>query len=236
MKTVIIHGQSHKGSTYHAAHILAGRLGGEIQEFFLPKDFGEFCTGCCACFTRSESLCPHAGRLNPIREAMDAADVIVLASPVYVMRATGPMKAFLDHFGARFMVHRPQQAMFSKQGVCISTTAGAGSGNALRDMAASLFWWGIGRIYKAGFTVRAVNWSQVTDKKKAKIERRMDQIAAKVRARAGHVRPSLRTRLTFLLVRLLRRILPGDVDKEYWASQGWLGSARPWRGSRAPQG
>ena len=36
MKIVIIHGQSHKGSTYHLARMLAGKIGGEVKEFFLP--------------------------------------------------------------------------------------------------------------------------------------------------------------------------------------------------------
>ena len=100
MKIVIIHGQSHKGSTYHVAHELAEKTGGEITEFFLPRDFGEFCTGCNACFYGSEADCPHAGKLAPITAAMDAADVIILASPVYVFHATGAMKVFLDHCGA----------------------------------------------------------------------------------------------------------------------------------------
>ena len=32
---------------------------------------------------------------------MDEANVIILASPVYVYHATGAMKAFLDHYGYR---------------------------------------------------------------------------------------------------------------------------------------
>ena len=84
MKTVIIHGQSHKGSTYHIAHKLAEKIGGEITEFFLPGDFGEFCMGCTNCFVDSEKKCPHYESLTPITQAMDTADVIILASPVYV--------------------------------------------------------------------------------------------------------------------------------------------------------
>ena len=42
MKVVIIHGQSHKGSTYHIAHMLAVKISEDIKEFFLPRDFGEF--------------------------------------------------------------------------------------------------------------------------------------------------------------------------------------------------
>ena len=95
MKTVIIHGQSHHGSTCHIAQSLAEKLNGEVTEFFLPKDFGEFCVGCTACFAHSETECPHYEKLSPITAAMDEADVIILASPVYVYHATGAMKRFL---------------------------------------------------------------------------------------------------------------------------------------------
>ena len=84
MRIVVLHGQSHKGSTYHLAKLFCDKLGGEVTEFFLPRDFGAFCVGCSQCFSKSEQLCPHADQLRPITEALDAADVIVLASPVYV--------------------------------------------------------------------------------------------------------------------------------------------------------
>ena len=95
MKVVIIHGQSHKGSTYHIAHMLAVKISEDIKEFFLPRDFGEFCVGCTKCFTESEKKCPHFEKLKPITDAMDEANVIILASPVYVYHTTGAMKAFL---------------------------------------------------------------------------------------------------------------------------------------------
>ena len=37
MKITIIHGQNHKGSTYHIAKMLAEKLEGEITEIFLPR-------------------------------------------------------------------------------------------------------------------------------------------------------------------------------------------------------
>ncbi len=67
----------------------------------------------------------YMGGAHPY-SAMDEADVIILASPVYVYHSTGAMKAFLDHYGYRWMVHSPEESMFKKQGVCISTAAGAG--------------------------------------------------------------------------------------------------------------
>ncbi len=75
MKTVIINGVNHKGSTYHIARMLADRIGGEITEFFLPRDFGEFCIGCTQCFGDHESKCPHVEKLAPITQAIDEADI-----------------------------------------------------------------------------------------------------------------------------------------------------------------
>ena len=126
MKITMIHGQSHKGSTYHIAKMLAEKLEGDVTEFFLPRDFSSFCVGCTKCFETDETLCPHYEKLKPITEALDKADVIILASPVYVYHATGAMKVLLDHYGYRWMVHRPEGQMFRKQAVCISTAAGGG--------------------------------------------------------------------------------------------------------------
>ena len=35
MRIVVLHGQSHKGSTYHLAKLFCDKLGGEVTEFFL---------------------------------------------------------------------------------------------------------------------------------------------------------------------------------------------------------
>lgn len=42
MKIVIIHGQSHKGSTYHIAHMLAEKISNDIKEFFCQKILENF--------------------------------------------------------------------------------------------------------------------------------------------------------------------------------------------------
>ena len=229
MKTVIVHGQSHEGSTCHAARFLADELGGERQEFFLPRDFGAFCTGCAVCFMRDEERCPHHDSLKPLVRALDEADVIILASPVYVLRATGAMKSFLDHLAYRFMLHRPSGRMFAKQGVCLATTAGAGTGAATRDMAVSMLWWGVGKRYRAGFAVRAIRWEGVPENVRRRIERRLRCLAKRIRARIGRVRASPLVRLTFAVARVFRRIMPRDADREYWEAQGGLGKVRPWR-------
>lgn len=229
MKTVIIHGQSHQGSTYQIAHTLGEKLGGECKEFFLPREFDKFCVGCNQCFMKGEENCPHYEALLPLTKAMDEADVIILASPVYVYHATGAMKAFLDHYGYRWMVHRPEASMFRKQGVCISTAAGAGLRSTNKDMADSLFFWGAGKIYRYGKAVGAIEWKGVNEKKRASIEKATDALANKIRKRYGRVKPGIKTRVWFFAMHLMQRKGFNEADVRYWKEKGWTGNKRPWR-------
>lgn len=228
MRTVIIHGQNHKGSTYHIARKLADKIGVEVTEFFLPRDFGEFCVGCNSCFNVGETACPHHAKLAPITEALDAADVIILASPVYVCHASGAMKALLDHYGYRWMPHRPEVSMFKKQGVCICTAAGAGVKSALKDMADSLSFWGVGKVYQYGKAVAAYNWEGISDKKRSEIDAETTKLAAQIVRRNGSVKPGPKTKAIFLAMRKMQQNGWCAADMEYWKQQGWLGSARPW--------
>lgn len=228
MKITVIHGQSHKGSTYNIARELCGKLGGEVTEFFLPQDSDCFCKGCAACFS-DETKCPHYGKLSPITEAMDNADVIILTSPVYVMHATGAMKAFLDHYGYRFMVHRPEEKMFTKQAVCISTAAGAGMGSTIKDMADSTFFWGIAKTYRLGVAVMETCWEMVKPDIKAKIDRKTTALAKKITKRNGRIKPDLKTKGFFSIMAMMQKNGFNPADKEYWISKGWTKGKRPWK-------
>ena len=229
MKITIVHGQNHKGSTYHIADILAKKLGGEVKEFFLPKDFDSFCVGCAQCFMKSETLCPHYEKLKPITDALDEADVIILASPVYVYHVTGQMKAFLDHYGYRWLVHRPQEKMFTKQAVCISTAAGGGMKSTNKDMAHSTFFWGVARTYNYGKAVAAIKWSEVNDRNRQIIDKKTTQLANKIIKRNGKIKPSIKTRLFFYVMSKLQRKGFNEADAAYWKEKGWCGKKRPWK-------
>ena len=229
MKTVVIYGQNHKGSTYHIARELAEKIGGDITEFFLPGDFSDFCLGCTNCFMTSETRCPHYQAINPITHAMDSADVIILASPVYVFHVTAPMKALLDHYGYRWMVHSPEKSMFTKQGVCISTAAGGGMKSTNKDMADSMFFWGIAKINKYGVAVAATKWRHVKDKKKKSIDKKTTAIAKKIVRRNGKVTPGIKTKCFFFVMHILQRKGLNPKDADYWHEKDWTGSKRPWK-------
>lgn len=228
MKIVMINGQSHRGSTYHIAKMIADKLEGETKEFFLPRDFDKFCIGCGHCFSKGEDRCPHYEQLQPITNAIDESDVIILASPVYVFNITGPMKALLDHYGYRWMSHRPNEKMFKKQAVCVSTAAGAGMGKANKTMADSTFFWGCAKTYKLGIAVWAADWNEVGDEIKEKAERKATALANKIKKNKFGTSPSIKTKLVFNVMRKNQTKGWNKLDQDYWYEKGWLNQKRPW--------
>lgn len=231
MKVLLVNGQNHKGSTYQIGRMLADQLTDRdaVKEVFLPRDMPEFCCGCTLCFMKDEKLCPHFQYTEPITRLIDEADVLIFTTPVYVYHATGSMKALLDHYGFRWMIHRPEESMFHKQAVCISTAAGGGMKSACRDMKDSFFFWGIGRIYSYGVAVAAVSWDGVKKEKKTAIEKKVETIRKKIMRHHGKPHASLKTRGFFYLMRFLQRRDWNQVDKEYWQEKGWDKKKRPWR-------
>ncbi len=229
MKITVIHGQGHKGSTYNIAKQLCDKLNGEVTEFFLPKDFDCFCKGCATCFVTSETKCPDYEKLKPITDAIDAADVLILTSPVYVMHSTGAMKALLDHYGYRFMVHRPEEKMFTKQAVCISTAAGAGMKSTIKDMADSTFFWGIAKTYKLGIAVMETRWENVKPGIKAKIDKKTALLAKRISNRVGKIKPDIKTKGFFAIMAMMQKNGFNSADADYWKAKGWTSGKRPWK-------
>lgn len=229
MKIVLINGQNHKGSTYRIGRMLALKIASEndIAEVFLPKDMSEFCCGCVNCFSKSETLCPHYHLMKPITDLIDASDLLIFITPVYVLSCTAAMKTLLDHYAYRFMIHRPEEKMFSKQAVCIATAAGGGMKSACKVIKDSMFHWGVSKIYTYGMAVWAVSWDAVTDKRKAKIESKIGILASKILKRNVYV--GLKTKFLFNIIRLVQKKGWNPADIEYWKEKGWLGNKRPWK-------
>lgn len=231
MNIVAIYGTERKQTTYHFAEAFLRHLNraeDRVDRFFLPRDMPHFCVGCVACMEDGDK-CPHIAEMGPIRDALEAADVILLASPVYVLHASGQMKAFLDHMAFRFMVHRPAANMFRAQGIIVSQAAGGGTGSAVKDMADSLDFWGVARRYTYRANVRAASWKDVSDTAKEKLERDAARIAATIRRRCGKPVVSMKIRGLFYAMRMMhKKAMFSKTDAAYWEKQGWLGNIRPW--------
>lgn len=227
MKTVIINGQNHKGSTYNIGINLARKISDdEITEFFLPRDLNHLCLGCYSCM-KDMTACPYYDEKKIIADAMEKADLLILTSPNYCMLPSAMMTAFIDLFYQYWIPHRPQANMFCKKAVVISTTAGMGAGKVCSQLKRTLAYWGVPYIKKYAVGVQATNWNEVSQKKKDKIEKDITRLAKSIK-KAKPGKPSLYIRFMFNMMALAKKN-PNDPESDYWKKQGWLDGERPWK-------
>lgn len=238
MYITVINGTEKHGATYRLKEIFlsAFRDNAGITEYYLPKDCPGFCSGCINCMQKGEHACKDAEYIGKIEKSLLQADLIVMTSPTYVYHVTGAMKAFLDHFAYRWMVHRPSSEMFGKRAVIITQCLGAGAKFAAKDIRHSLSWWGISKIgIFAGALMGDIVWENLSEKKRAELTGKVKNLSRKF-ARIDYTKPAhtnLITKTKFSVCRLMQQILrknhPESLDGKYWAGQGWLGKTRPWR-------
>ena len=232
MNVLLLHAGRKAGNTYQLARQLIAAFDlpeKSIRTLHFPDAFSDICTGCCSCIIKDEKLCPHAKNLNPVTAAIHWADVLVFAAPVYVYHTPGAIKNLLDHYGWQWMVHRPSPDMFKKQAVCLTTAAGAGMKSANRDIADSLRYWGIGRIYTYGQALYSLDWERVAHEKKNKIEKDLRARSKKITRHQNRPIPSLRTKYKFYTMRIYHRRFSIPLDRAYWTAHGWLSGEKPWR-------
>lgn len=229
MKIVLIHGQNHKGSSYHIGRLIADKLetDNQITEFFLPKDVEHFCLGCYRCI-EDETQCPFYAQKKVIMEAIEKAEILIFTTPTYCMRASAPMKNFMDLTFTYWMSHKPRKVMFEKKAIVISTAAGTGMKAAMKDISNALFYWGVPYIRHYGIAVQAMNWQQVSEDKKAKIQKDTTKLANMLLR--NKVRVGLKTKFMFQMMRMMQKADMGSspVEKKYWQDNGWLDGNRPW--------
>lgn len=104
------HKRKTKSSTYGIAQMVLDRLlsGGTLHEFYLPQDMPHVCAGCYACMNGREDKCGGHEYMQKLIAAIDDSELIVFCAPTYVYHIPGQVKTLLDHFGYRWLVHRPR--------------------------------------------------------------------------------------------------------------------------------
>ncbi|MHA1959005.1 MAG: flavodoxin family protein [Candidatus Thorarchaeota archaeon] len=72
--------------------------GGNVELIYVNDLEIKPCRGCYTCWTKTPGKCVQSDDMEPILPKLDAADAVVLATPVYVDGMTGTMKVLLDRF------------------------------------------------------------------------------------------------------------------------------------------
>ncbi|MDP4117009.1 MAG: flavodoxin family protein [Bacteroidota bacterium] len=79
----------------------AQTAGHNTEKIFLKNKKINYCTGCGTCLNGKKS-CPQKDDMAEVLEKMVAADVIVMATPVYFYTMCGQMKTFIDRTCSRY--------------------------------------------------------------------------------------------------------------------------------------
>ena len=163
-------------------------------------------------------------------DAVEVADLLIFTTPTYCLRASAPMKSFIDLTFTYWMSHRPRACMFSKKAIVVSTAAGAGAKSATKDISTALFYCGVPYIKSIGIALQAMNWDMVSVKKKAKLKNRTAKLAKKLSNRKTPF-VGLKTRFIFFAMSKMQAAGMGSspIEKIYWEENGWLDKKRPWK-------
>jgi multimeric flavodoxin WrbA len=220
-----------KGNTARIAQMIEAQMQALAARHNTPLEFemlflGDMdirpCRGCRACFDRGEDKCPLRDDIPLIRAKMDAADGLILASPIYVDDVSGLVKTWMDRLA--YLCHRP--AMGGKCAYPLATVGGGATGHALRTMNAALLTWGYHLVGQAGYKMGALTPPDEMKRyqpETAQVAQALFHAIAQQRA----LRPSWVSLLAFKIQQLAwQREPPGSYDYAYWNDQGWLAPER----------
>jgi Multimeric flavodoxin WrbA len=192
----------------------------DFETIYLGEVSLNACKGCRVCFDKGETFCPFKDDLLTLKKEMNAADGILLASPVYVEDINGVMKNLIDRLA--FVCHRPE---FAGKAAYLIVTSGAGSSNhAPTTMNRALHTWGFSIIGQSKFRTGALMESA---EMKALYQNKTQQIAAQIlkTVNAGKTfKPSLMSLLMFKVQQhyMGQAEKQSAIDYRYWLNKGWL--------------
>ena len=206
-------------STYNGAQYFISKLKnvGEVYEFTLPDDMPHICRGCYACLRGNEDKCGGSEYLKPINEAIAKSDLIIFCNPVWCFHTSGQIKSFLDHYGYRWLVHRPNFDMQNKQAVIITTAGGGGLKSAVKDVRDSMDYWGVARTYCVTQSVWGYFWNDMPEKFKKTFQKKLEKTAEKVMKHAKNLKPTFKVKSMYkMFEKLHKNDKMWEIDNEYW--------------------
>jgi multimeric flavodoxin WrbA len=229
---LIIHAspRSNGCSSTIARNIAKKFEGASLLEINLHKENLPYCNGCLNCVKKSIESCPHSDKTIAMRDKMLKADLIIVATPVYILHMTGQLKTFIDHYPSIFLMHRPEKSMFSKQLIIVTTAAGPVCKQTLKEISGIFTQFGISRIYKLGFAVASPSYNSIKKDKLLEIEKQCDRVIRKVKKNIFKPKVSLKIRFNFLIYKMVQKKFPAsEADSKCWNENDWFNKGKPWK-------
>lgn len=228
MRILTILGTPHKGNTRAVVDLFLDEFKDcEKEEIILPNDFKNLCGGCANCILKGEETCPHNKEVSSIVDKIEKADLIILATPVFVGSCSSSMKALLDHLAYMWLVHRPKASMFNKVGLVLTTAGGSGVKQTTKLLKTNLFYLGVPQIYNYGVTTMKMKGNYVDYKDKDKIKKQVSKKANKIKKALEKRKVTFKTKFFYNIFKMTQKNGWNKTDVDYWKNQGWLDGKRP---------
>ena len=228
MKVLMVSGSNRRnGNTHRIFELLAHELTAEplaghtveVETLELGRRQIKTCTGCRACFDQGEARCPLKDDLLPTLAQLQAADLLVVASPVYVSDVSGLLKNWIDRLA--FLCHRP--ALGGKPVYLIATTGSSPARSTIRTMQGAFITWGARLRGSSSFIMGAL---MPLDSVQQRYGAQVRKAAAAIRrelAASPQCRPNLVELMVFNIQSTAwKKSAPDSLDHRYWQENGWL--------------
>lgn len=223
----IVGSQRKKGNTARFVQLIGAELVALAERAGQPLAFetvylGDLaigsCRGCRACFDREEAKCPERDDLSAIKAQMDAADGLLLASPVYVDDVSGLVKTWMDR--PAYLCHRP--GCGGKCAYVVATVGGGPTSHTLRTMNGALLTWGYHLTGQTGLKMGALAPAADMARYQPEAFRVAGRLFGAI-ARGDALRPAFVSLLAFKIQQLAwQRQPPDSHDVAYWRARGWF--------------
>lgn len=231
MNILTIIGTAHKGNTKAVVDLFLKEFEDKnnfFDEIILPNDFNKICFGCANCILKGEDKCPHYSEVKKIIERIEKADLIIVATPIFVGSCTSGLKALLDHMAYMWLVHRPKESMFKKVGLIITSAGGSGVKQTVKLIKTNLFYLGVPNIYNYGITTMKMGGNYCDYKNKDKIKNKVSKKANQIKKAIKKRKVGFKTKFFFNLFKMTQKNGWNKIDVEYWKEKCWLDGKKPY--------
>ena len=230
MNILTIMGTTHKGNTRAIVDLFLKEFEGDntFDEIVLPNDFNKICGGCANCILKGEDKCPHFKEINPLIKKIEKADLIIIGTPVFVGSCTGALKNLLDHLAYMWLVHRPNENMFNKVGLIVTSAGGSGVKATVKLIKSNMFYLGIPKIYNYGVTTMKMGGNYVDYKDKDKIIKQVKKKSLSIKKSINKKKVGFKTKFFFNIFKMTQVNGWNKTDSDYWKKMGWLDGKKPY--------
>lgn len=193
----------------------------ELETIFLSQTNIQLCRGCRLCFDKGEEMCPLKDELLFIRDKIQNADGIILASPIYVDDINGIMKNWIDRMA--FNCHRPAYA--GKKAIVLATSGSYSSNHTLNTLNTALNTWGFKVVGKNKFCTGAImSVEEIKSLYRHRIKNAADRLFYAINKEKGVI-ASFYSLVAFRIQQKhwqKNEKVRTSFDYLFWESKGWL--------------